>query len=99
MDKLGEIINKRLNQHKLGDSARASEILHLANFSLQKRLECGDDEVRAFRLKEGALYIGTAGSVWSQEVFHRREELMEEIRQKYGQKAVSRVIIKGLTSI
>ncbi len=98
MDKLGQIVKKRLNQHKLGDSARASEILHLANLSLQKKLDCSDDEVRAFRLKDGALYVGTAGSVWSQEVFHQREELMDEIRQKHGQKAVSRIVIKGLTS-
>ena len=98
MDKLGIIVNKRLNQHKLGESARASEILHGVNVSLQKKLDCNDDEVKAFRLKDGILYIGTGNSVWSQEVFQKREVLMDEIRQQHGQKAVIRIVIKGLTS-
>ncbi len=98
MDKLGEIINKRLNQHKLGDAARASEIVHHANVSLQKRLQCSDDEVRAFRLKDGILYVGTAGSAWGQEVFYQQEGLMEEIRKQHGSKSVIRIVIKGLTS-
>lgn len=98
MDKIGAIITKRLNQHKLGDTARASEILHKANVSLQKRLQCSDDEVRAFRLKDGILYVGTVGSVWSQEVFHQQEGLMEEIRKEHGQKSVLRIVIKGLTT-
>jgi len=98
MDKLGEIINKRLNQHKLGDTARASEILHNANKSLQNRLQCSDDEVRAFRLKDGILYVGTVGSAWSQEVFHQQEGLMKEIREEHGPKSVLRIVIKGLTT-
>jgi hypothetical protein len=98
MDKLGIIITKRLNQHKLGDTAKASEILHKANASLQKRLQCADDEVRAFRLKDGVLYVGTVGSAWSQEVFYQQEGLMEEIRKDHGQKSVLRIVIKSLTT-
>lgn len=98
MDKINLIINKRLNQHKIGDTARAAEILHKANIFFQKKLSCSTDEVKAFRLKEGVLYVGTAGSAWSQEVFHHCEGLMEEIRRDYGQKAILRVLIKGLTS-
>jgi len=98
MDKIGDIIGKRLNQHKLGESARASAVLHKANAFLQGKLQCSDDEVNAFRLKDGVLYIGTAGSAWSQEVFHRQEELKNEVRGELGQKAILRVVIKGLTS-
>lgn len=98
MDKIDVIIKKRLNQHKLGHSAKAAEILHQANESLQSKLQCSDDEVRAFRLKDGVLYVGTAASAWSQEVFHKREELMQEISQAHGPKAVVRMVIKGLTS-
>lgn len=98
MDKLGTIIAKRLNQHKLGDTAKAAEILYKANVSLQKRLQCSDDEVRAFRLKDGVLYIGTVGSAWGQEVFYQQEGLMEEIRKDHGQKSVLRIVIKGLTT-
>ena len=98
MDKLGEIINKRLNQHKLGDTARASEIVYHANVSLHKRLNCTDDDVRVFRLKEGVLYVGTAGSAWSQEVFYQQEGLLEEMQKQHGPKSVLKIVIKGLTS-
>lgn len=98
MDKIGDIVGKRLNQHKLGDTARASEILHKANRSLHEKLQCSDEEVKAFRLKDGILYIGAVGSAWSQEIFHQREQLLDEIRREHGDKAVIRIVIKGLTS-
>ena len=97
MDKIGDIIGKRLNQHRLGESARASQIIGRANRFLQKSLECGEDEVRVFRFKDGVLYVGTVGSAWSQEVFHRQAELMKEIREEYGQKSVLKIVIKSLT--
>jgi hypothetical protein len=98
MDQIGNIINKRLNQHKLGESARAAEIIVKANKHLQEKLQCEDDEVRAFRLKDGVLYVGTVGSVWSQEVFHHQKDLMDEIRKEHGPKSVLRIAIKSLTS-
>jgi hypothetical protein len=98
MDKISVIIGKRLNQHHLGESARASAILHKANAFLQGRLQCTESEVSAFRLKDGILYIGTAGSAWSQEVFHRQEELMDAVRTEPGQKAILKIVIKGLTT-
>ncbi|MFH0838519.1 MAG: DciA family protein [Patescibacteria group bacterium] len=98
MDRIGAIIGKRLNQHKLGESARASEIVHRANKLLQEKLQCGDDEVRAFRLKDGILYVGTVGSAWSQEVFHHQEGLINEIRKAHGTKSVLKIVIKSLTS-
>lgn len=89
---------RRLNQHKLGDSARAASILHAANEFLQKKIQCSADEVRAFRLKDGILYVETLSAAWSQEVFYQREALMDEISSSHGKKALSRIIIKGLTS-
>lgn len=98
MDKIGDIIGKRMNQHNLGESARASAVIHKANVFLQGRLQCTEDEVNVFRLKDGVLYVGTVGSVWSQEVFHRQEELMEEMQKEHGPKTVLKVVIKSLTS-
>ena len=98
MDKIGDIIGRRMNQHNLGESVRASAVIHKANTFLQGRLQCTEDEVNAFRLKDGVLYIGTVGSVWSQEVFHHQEELKEEMQKEHGPKAVLRVVIKSLTS-
>lgn len=98
MDKIDVIIGKRLNKHKLGESARAAEIIVKANHLLQKKLQCQEDEVRAFRLKEGVLYVGTVGSAWSQEVFHMKEGMMKEIRDSHGENSVIKIVIKSLTS-
>ena len=98
MDKIGLIIEKRMNQHKLGESARAGQIILQANKLLHQKLECEDAEVRAFRFKEGVLYVGTVGSAWSQEVFHQQANLMKEIRAKHGQKSISKIVIKSLTT-
>jgi len=98
MDKIGDIIGKRLNQHNLGESARAATVLHQANAFLQAKLQCTETEVHAFRIKDGVLYIGTAGAAWSQEVFLRQEELMDEVRGELGQKVIVRIVLKGLTS-
>lgn len=97
MDKLSDLLGRRLNQHRLGDSARAAAILSAANKLLQAKLECQDDEVRAFRLDQGVLYVGTSNSVWGQEVWARQEELMAEIHQEYGKNSLSKIVIKGLT--
>lgn len=97
MDKIGNIIGKRLNQHKLGESARASQVLLKANHLLREKLQCEEEEVRAFRLKDGVLYVGTAGSAWSQEVFHRQADLLREIREEHGPKSVLKIVIKSLT--
>lgn len=98
MDKIGDIIGKRLNQHRLGESARAALILKGVNSFLQNRLRCSESEVNAFRVKDGTLYIGTYGAAWSQEVFLRQEELVSQVRREYGPKSVLRVIIKSLTT-
>lgn len=98
MDKIGDLIGKRLNQHKLGDSARAGLIVSQANQFLRKRFPDSEEEIRAFRLKEGVLYIGTIGAVWSQELWGCQEMLLEEIRHEHGKKSVMKVVIKSLTT-
>ena len=98
MDQIGMIVGKRLNQHKLGESARASQILLQANTFLKERLDCDEGDVCAFRLKDATLYIRTAGSVWSQEVFFLQEDLMKDIRKIHGLQSVLKVVIKSLTS-
>jgi len=98
MDKIGDLIGRRLNQHKLGESAKASLVVSKANDFLWKKLPDSEEEVRAFRLKDGVLYIGTVGAVWSQEVHGLKEKLMDEIHHEHGKNSVLRVVIKGLTT-
>ena len=98
MDKIGDLIGKRLNQHNLGEAARASLVVNKANAFLWNKFPDSEDEVMAFRLKDGVLYIGTAGAAWSQEIHGLREKLMDDIHQEYGKNSVIKVVIKGLTT-
>lgn len=98
MDKINLIIKKRLNQHKLGDSAKAAQVLGQVNNLLHDELKCSDREIKALRLKDGTLYIGTAGAGWSQEVFLRREQLIEDVCKRHGAKTATKIIIKSLTA-
>src|SRR5688500_3821210 len=97
MQKLTDLIEKRLNQHKLGDSAKASHIIHLANRFLYEKFKMGASEIRALVVKEGTLSIGTVSSVWSQEIWSYQETLLKKIRQECGEKSVVKILITGLS--
>ena len=98
MDKIGDLIGKRLNQHNLGESARAAMVVAKANCFLREKFPESEDDFRAFRLKDGILYIGAHGAVWSQELSGHRGELMRAIHDEYGQKSVLKIVIKSLTT-
>jgi len=98
MDKIGSLVSKRLNQHKLGEAARASMVLNKANIFLQNKFPNAEGEVSAYRLKNGILFIGVMSSVWSQELWGYKERLIEEIHNEYGKNSVIKVVIKSLTS-
>jgi len=98
MEQLGDLIGKRLNQHKLGEAARASMVLNKANIFLQNKFPNAEGEVNAFRLKNGTLFIGVMSSVWSQELWGYKEKLIEEIHNEYGKNSVIKVVIKSLTT-
>jgi len=93
---LGKIIEKRLNQHKLGDSARASQVINLANNFLEEHFKNCSDDLRALTLKDGVLKIGSRSSVLSQELWHHQEVLLQKIRSSYGVKVVNKILITSL---
>lgn len=97
MDKLTHLIGKRLNQHKLGNSAHASLVVNLANQLLHDRFKVDDTCVQALTLKEGILKIGTISSVWNQELWAYQAELLGELQRQYGQKSVVKIVITSLT--
>ncbi len=90
MQKIGTLTIKRLNQHKLGDSARASLVLHMANQFLEKQFE--PTEMKAISLKNGNLRIATAGAVWNQELWGLKEELLGHLKAEFGEKMVSKIL-------
>lgn len=97
MDKLTHLIGKRLNQHKLGESAHASVVLGSVNTLLQSRFKVDGTQMQALTLKEGTLKIGTTSSVLNQELWAYQEELLVTIKSQYGQKTVVKIVITSLT--
>ena len=98
MEKFSHLINIRLNQHKLGESARASEVVHKANQYLSKALCSEENEVRALKLERGVLWVGVLNSIWSQEVFSSIPSLLKLLQGAYGQTMVQKIRIKSLTT-
>ena len=60
MQELSELIKKRLNQHKLGTSSQASEVIFKANQYLRGWLSSTSVEVNATTLKNGLGLLGIA---------------------------------------
>lgn len=95
MDQIGNIINKRLNQHKIGDSARASEILYKANQYLSQWLKCEAEDVRAVTLKDGVLSIKVGSAVWGQETWGVKTNLLKKIQDEYGKDSVKKIVTRS----
>ena len=80
MEKIGNLITRRLNQHKLGDSARASEAVYKANQYLGQWLRCDPGDVRAYQLKQGTLWIRTRNAAWGQETWAVTKPLLKKLQ-------------------
>lgn len=98
MQTLTFLLEKRLHQHKLGEAATASQVLHLANQLLKKRFDLKEGEIKALKLHRSVLTIGVISSVWSQELWGCQEELLAQLQVKYGKKVVQKILIAGLTT-
>ncbi len=92
MDKIGNLIKVRLNQHKLGESSQASGILHKANACLGKWLNCSNQDVKAFKLQNGILWIRVDNAVWGQEVWGVSSKLLRELQKEYGKNLVKKIL-------
>jgi predicted nucleic acid-binding Zn ribbon protein len=97
VEQLGQIINKRLNQHQIGESARASEVVFKANQYLSSWLKCEHDEVRAMSLNNGALHIGSGSAVWSQETRNISDPLLKKLQDEYGKTYITKIRIRSIT--
>lgn len=91
MEKIGNIVGKRLNQHKLGESSRASEVINRANQYLSKTLKCESDDVRATTLKDGILWVRVSSAVWGQETWGVVSPLLKQLQGEYGNSIVKRI--------
>ena len=94
MEKIAGIIGRRLNQHKLGESARASEVIYKANEYLSKTLKCEAEDVRATTLKDGVLWIKVGSAVWGQEAWGVTASLLKKLHGEYGNSIVKKIRTK-----
>jgi len=98
MKKLSDLIAKRLNQHKLGESSASSHVLSRANEYLAKWLKSMPEEVRAITLKNGILIVGVIQPVWGQEVWGIKRRLLATLQDEFGIKILQKIVTKSLTS-
>lgn len=96
MEKLGDLIKMRLPKHHLGQSAQAAEVIFYANELLKEFLNSGE-AVKAYRLERGNLFVSTENSVWSQELWGVREKVLAKLKERFGEKAVLKIVVKCLT--
>jgi len=96
MDRIGDIIGKRLNHHQISDSARASEVVHKANQYLSQWLKCETGDARVTSLKDGILWVGTGNSAWSQETQGITSPLLKKLQDEYGKTYVKKIRIRSI---
>lgn len=97
MDKISNIVGKRLNQHQIGDSARASEVVFKANQHLSVWLKCEKEEVNAIKIVNGILTVGVGNATWGQEVYGVNRKLLRKLQEEFGEKYIQKVVTKSLT--
>lgn len=91
MQKLTDLIGKRLNQHKLGESAKAAEVIFAANQLIQGYFDVEPSEIEAIQLKNGVLLVRVASAVWNQEFWGYQEFLLADLRERFGSKLVQSI--------
>jgi hypothetical protein len=99
MQELSELIKKRLNQHKLGTSSQASEVIFKANQYLKGWLSSTPAEVNATVLKNGVLWVEVGHSSWGQEVWGISSLLLKRLQEEYGESMIHKICTKGLTTL
>lgn len=95
MEKLSDLIGKRLHQHKLGEVSKAASVLHSADALLYKKFQTDATQLKALHLKNGTLTIGTASSVWSQELWGYQETLLKQLNHMHGEKSVVKIRLQS----
>lgn len=97
MEKLSDLIKKRLPKHNLGTAAKSAEVLFVANKLLEDLLNSPDRSVKAYRLESGNLFIAAENSVWTQELWGIRDKVIKKLQERFGKSFVKKIVIKCLT--
>ena len=97
MEKFSDIVKNRLEAHNLGESAKASEVLHISNQLLSDLLKIEKPAVKAYRFSDGILFIAAENASWSQEVWGVQEAVLKGLKKRFGKSVIQKIRIKSLT--
>lgn len=97
MENLSNLVKMRLPKHHLSVSAKASEVLFVANQWLSEQLDLEDSGVKAYKLHHGRLYIAAPDAAFRNEVWSLQSALLGELQARFGSVLVQKVVLKGLT--
>lgn len=97
MDRLNELINKRLNNYNMNISARAAEVIFFSNQLLANHLPDIKPPACAYRFKDGIIFISVKHSTVGQEVWGLQEKLLYDLKKRFGEQNIKKICIKSLT--
>lgn len=96
MEKLGDIVKKRLHQHRLGESSQASSVLFDAQKWLAGHFEKDPRAVRPIKLQNAVLWLSVAHAGWAQEAHSVSRNLLSSLQSRYGATRVRKILIKSI---
>jgi len=97
MDKLKDLMARRLSAHKLSSEASASQVVSYADDFLKKTLNLTSSDIKVLYLKNAILWIGVSHPILGQEILGVLDPLLSDLQKKYGQKMIQKIRTKSLT--
>jgi len=94
MDKLGDLIKGRLDKHNLSSSAKSAEVIYKANLLIADKFDTSKNNVKAYRLDGGILFIATESATLSQEVWGVQGSILADLSKSFGKNVIKKIRIK-----
>ncbi len=84
MEEINKIINRVANRRNLTKICDSSYICFVFN-------QLFKDKYKAVAYKAGDIYLESANSLESQEIYFKQRQILEQLNQKIGKKLVNRI--------
>ncbi len=98
MEKLSDIMKRRLHQHRLGGESQASQVLFHAQQFFRHHFTEEPNAVRPLKLQNAILWVGVEHAPMAQEVRGITSKLMAELKSRFGERTVKQIRTKDLTN-
>ncbi|MFH0821044.1 MAG: DciA family protein [Candidatus Peregrinibacteria bacterium] len=98
MEKLSDIVQRRLHQYQLGGESRASQVLFHAQKFFHHHFIDDPNSVRPLKFQNAILWVGVEHASLAQEVRGISPKLLEELKIQYGATTIKQIRTKDLTN-